>query len=173
MAHDASNALRFLPLALDVRGRNCLVVGGGGVGTRKVLTLLRAGAVVTVVSPTVSEELAEQIETGTARWVKEPFREEHLQDTFLAVAATDDAALNATVARLAVERGALACDASSAERSQVIFGALLQHDEATVAVFTGGRDPSLARDTRNRIAELLVEKHPTESPLDDRPDAQA
>jgi siroheme synthase (precorrin-2 oxidase/ferrochelatase) len=50
----------------------------------------------------------------------------------------------------------LACDASSAERSQVIFGALLQRDELTVAVFTDGNDPAHARQTRDQIADLLA-----------------
>ena len=43
--------LRFLPVGLNVRGRRCVVVGGGNVGTRKVGNLARAGADVTVVAP--------------------------------------------------------------------------------------------------------------------------
>jgi siroheme synthase-like protein len=148
--------LRFLPVGLNVQSRKCLVVGAGGIGTRKALTLARAGAIVTVVSPTVTAELAAPIEAGRVRWVAEPFREAHLGEDFLVVAATDDEALNAAVCRAAAERGALVCDASSAERSQVIFGALLECDEATVAVFTDGRDPARARRTRDRIEKLLA-----------------
>ncbi len=46
--------LRFLPVGLDVRGQRCLVVGGGGVGTRKALTLARVGADVTVIAPALT-----------------------------------------------------------------------------------------------------------------------
>ena len=154
MTGDSSDHLRFLPVGLDVQGRRCLVVGGGGVGTRKALTLCRAGANVTVVSPVVAGELAEQIEAGRIRWVKDSFREEHLGGVFLVVAATDDEAQNAAVVRAAVGCGALVCDASSAERSGVIFGALLRQDDVTVAVFTDGRDPARARRMRDRIADL-------------------
>jgi len=155
MTNDSSDRLRFLPVGLDVRGKNCLVVGGGGVGTRKALTLERAGAIVTVISPTVTSELAEQIEAGRIRWVNDSFREEYLGGAFLLVAATDDEALNEAVARLAGRIGALVCDASSGEHSQVIFGALLQRGEATIAVFTDGRDPAQARRTRDQIANLV------------------
>jgi len=148
--------LRFLPLGLDVRGKSCLVVGGGSVGTRKALTLARAGAVVTVIAPAVTAELARQIAAGRVRWVDDSFREAQLGRPLLVVAATDDEALNAAVVRLAARSGALCCDASSAERSGVIFGALLQDDDVTVAVFTGGRDPAQARRTRDRIADLLA-----------------
>jgi len=158
MANDASDSLRFLPLGLDVRGKRCLVVGGGDVGTRKALTLIRAGAAVTVISPAVTGELARQIEAGRLRWINDSFREDHLQGAFLVIAATDDEAINAAVARLAARRGTLLCDASSAERSEVIFGALLEHDEVTIAVFTGGRDPAGARRTRDEIKDLLAGK---------------
>ena len=127
-------------------------------GTRKAATLAHVGAIVTVVSPAVTEELEELIAAKRVRWLRETFRQEHLSGVFLAVAATDDDALNAEAVKTAVQRGALACDASSAQRSQLIFGALLESDDVTIGVFTGGRDPSRARRVRDRIAELVGER---------------
>ncbi len=147
--------MRYLPVGLDVRERLCVVVGGGAVGTRKVRNLLRAGARVTLVSPLATEELAARATGGEIRWLEEPYREDHLHGAFLAVAATPDQALNASLADAARRLGALVCDASSAERSQVIFGALHEGEGVTVAVFTDGRDPSLARETRDRIKEAV------------------
>ncbi len=147
--------LKYYPVNLNIRDRSCLVVGGGGVGTRKVRTLLRTGARITVVSPFVTRELAAQVAAERVHWVEGPFVEAHLADVFLVVAATDNDRLNAAIVRQASQSGTLVCDASSAERSQVIFGALLQAEDATIAVFTGGRDPAKARSTRDRIADLL------------------
>ena len=127
-------------------------------GTRKALALARAGASVTVVSPTLSSELAERVDTDGLEWVQDSFREEHLGDAFLVVAATDDAGLNEAIARCAVQRGALACDVSSAEHSGVIFGALLDADDVTIAVFSDGRDPARAAQTRDEIAKLLARR---------------
>jgi siroheme synthase-like protein len=152
--------LRFLPLGLDLRGRRCVIVGGGDVGTRKARTLQRAGAAVTVVSPKLTAPLAGEAEAGRVRWVAEAFRAEHLGEDFLVVAATNDQAVNAAVVREAARRGALVCDASSAERSQVIFAACLEAQGVTVAVFTDGRDPALAARTRDRIAALLGDVGP-------------
>jgi siroheme synthase-like protein len=145
--------MRFLPLALDLHGQQCLVVGGGSVGTRKALTLARAGALVTVLSPRVTDELAAHIGPGRITWIEARFRAEHVrQDYRLVVMATDDAALNAAGARAAAEQNVLACDASSMEDSRVIFGALLERDGVTVAVFTDGRDPARAARVRDSIA---------------------
>jgi uroporphyrin-III C-methyltransferase/precorrin-2 dehydrogenase/sirohydrochlorin ferrochelatase len=149
---------RFLPLGLDVREKPCLVVGGGSVGTRKALALARAGAEVTVLAPAVTDELAGQIEDGRITWLERTYGPEHARGVFLVVAATDDDALNATIGRDAHARGILVCDASSAARSAVIFAALHETDEVTVAVFTDGRDPRMARDARDRIAAFLDEE---------------
>jgi siroheme synthase-like protein len=151
---------RYLPLGLDLRGRRCLIVGGGNVGTRKARALRRAGAAVTIVSPTLTAQLAGEAEAGHVRWVAEAFRAEHLGEALLVVAATNDQTVNAAVVREAARRGALVCDASSAERSQVIFAACLEAQGFTVAVFTDGRDPALAARTRDRIAALLGDDVP-------------
>jgi len=146
--------MKYLPLGLDVRGRTCIVVGGGRVGTRKAVNLLQAGAELTIVSPSASEEVAQLADTGRLHWHKEEYQETDLDGAFLAVAATDDQALNARLVQDAQERAVLVCDASSVSRSQVIFGALHRRDGITLAVFTDGQDPSLARRTRDRIASL-------------------
>ncbi len=150
--------MTYLPIGLRVEGAACLVVGGGSIGTRKARTLLRAGARVTVVAPDVTGELARLADQGRVRWEVEAFRERHLEGVFLAVVATDDAALNGEIVEAATRCGALVCDASSSERSQVIFGALLEEEDSTIAVFTGGRNPSLARSMRDRIATLLEDE---------------
>ncbi len=155
--------MRFLPIGLDVRGRRCLVAGGGEVGTRKARNLCRAGAATCVVAPEATPEVVGMVEAGAVEWVREHFRPEHLDGVFLAVAATDDLRSNALLVEEARTRGILVCDASSGERSGVIFGALHQGDGFTVAVFTDGRNPSLARTTRDRIAAALT---PGEDPTE-------
>jgi len=149
--------MKYFPIGLDVRDRICIVVGGGQIGTRKATNLLRAGAAVTVVSPVATEEVARLAEASQLRWRRRGFQGSDLDGAFLAVASTDDEGLNARLIEDAKERGVLVCDASSASRSEVIFGALHQTDGITLAVFTDGQDPSLARRTRDRIAALEAE----------------
>jgi len=160
MSSDLQHDLRFLPVGLSVGHKPCLVVGGGSIGTRKVHNLVRAGAAVTVVSPTVTAELTSLVDSDRIRVVADQFKMEHLAGAFLVVAATNDDGLNAAIVEEATRRGVLTCDASSAERSQVIFGALLDADGATVAVFTDGHDPGLARQVRDRIGKSLAVDSP-------------
>ncbi len=155
MTSDSASQLRFLPLGLDLRGRLCVIVGGGDVGTRKAGTLVSAGASVTVVAPAVTAELADLVDGDHVRWIEGSFVEEQIEGAFVVIAATDDAALNGEIVRAGSLRGALVCDASAAQRSQVIFGALIRDKDTTVAVFTDGRDPAAARRKRDQIAQLL------------------
>ncbi|HSR11497.1 MAG TPA: NAD(P)-dependent oxidoreductase, partial [Thermodesulfobacteriota bacterium] len=50
--------MRYFPVFLDLRGRLCVVVGGGSVGQRKALSLLKAGGRVAVISPEITPSLS-------------------------------------------------------------------------------------------------------------------
>lgn len=147
--------MRFLPVGLDLRDRSCVVVGGGPVGTRKVRSLLRVGAHVTVVSPTVTDELEDLARAGRVHWNRTTFQPSHLDGARLVVLATDDPEANDLVAREARRQGCLLCDATSRARSDIIFGALHEADGLTVAAFTDGHDPARSKRTRDRIAAWL------------------
>ena len=55
----------FYPMFVDVEGRRCLVVGGGPVATEKTEKLLDHGAVVRLVSPDTTPELAALVADGS------------------------------------------------------------------------------------------------------------
>src|SRR5688572_9474610 len=95
----------YLPLFLDVRERLILVVGGGPVAARKVDLLLRANARVRVVSPTLCDELVAFRDAGRLEYRPVPFSSPQLDGAVLAIAATDDEAVNEAVAQAARERG--------------------------------------------------------------------
>jgi len=147
-------SLNFFPVGLDLRGRTCIVVGGGRVGTRKVAGLLSAGARVVLVSPEGTDEVSDWSHEGTILWERRPYRAGDLEGAFLVVLATDDRELNGRIAAESRTSGTLVCDASAAGRSDLIFGALHRSPSVTVAVFTDGKDPTRARRVRDRLAEL-------------------
>ena len=86
--------MRYYPVNLDIKNRACLVIGGGGVGTRKVKTLADCGAVVTVVSPEISTPLEKMAAAGLITLEKRAYRDSDLEGKFLVIGATDDEALN-------------------------------------------------------------------------------
>lgn len=139
------------PIALDLRGRLVVVVGGGGVAERKVRGLLAAGARVRVVAARANRQLRAAAQRHEIELCERPYQHDDLAGAVIAYAATDDDGVNATVVREARARGVLVDDASNRQRSD--FATPLAHHVGplTFAVDTGGRSPSFAR---RLLAEL-------------------
>ncbi len=94
------------PVTLEIKGRRCLVVGGGGVALRKIQGLVEEGARVTVVAPEVVEPIAIMFEKSEIELVQRVYQGDAAAGTWsLIIAATDDREVNEEVFRQAEERG--------------------------------------------------------------------
>src|SRR3954449_3366280 len=140
---------------LDLRGRRCLVVGGGTVGAEKAKGLLACGADVTVVSPDLNDELRALDVT----WREGRYRRSDLDGAFLVVAATSDRRVNERVHRDAEARGMLCNVADVPDLCNFILPAVHREGPIAVAVSTGGASPALAKRIRSQIAELVGPEH--------------
>ena len=142
------------PIVLSVEGRSCLVVGGGPTALVKVLGLLRAGAHVTVVAPTV-------IDTITALEVtveQRPYRRADLTGRFVAIAATGDPEVDRAVAADGAALGILINVADDPTHCTFTLPAVTRREPIVVAVSTGGVSPALATWLRNRLAAALPDE---------------
>jgi uroporphyrin-III C-methyltransferase len=83
---------------LNLRDKPGVVVGGGPVGALKAETLLRSGVKVTVVAPVLCPRLAELTVLGAVRHEPRRFQPGDLVGAEIAIAATDDEAVNEAVA---------------------------------------------------------------------------
>ena len=145
----------YYPLFADLHGRPCLVVGGGLVAQRKITTLLRYGARVTVVSPTVTRRVAAYARGGTVRHLARRFRPADLRDAWLVYAATDDPGVNRQVYQAARRRRVFANVVDQTPLCSFIAPAIARRGPLTVAVSTSGASPSLAKKLRTELAGRL------------------
>jgi len=143
--------MKYYPAFLDVNGRDCLVVGGGAVATRKVRTLLECGARVTVISAEFSPELVELAASGRAILKSDPYRSRHLEGMFLVIGATDDEALNRRVSEDAARRNMLCNIADCPEACSFILPAIVNRGDLVIAVSTSGKSPAFAKYLRQRL----------------------
>ncbi len=143
--------MKTYPMFAVLAAKDCLVVGGGGVGERKVADLLAAGAKVTVVSPALTPELADRAARGEIRYLAEDFAPRHLEGMTLVLGATDDPRVNAEVSAAAQAAGIWVNIADAPELCTFIVPARVSRGDLTVAVSTGGASPALARKLREEL----------------------
>lgn len=143
------------PVALSLRGRRVVVVGGGPVAERKVRGLLAAEPELVVVSPEAVPALASLAEHGALRWERRRYAAGDLAGAVLAFAATGDDATNAAVVAEARERGIFVNDASDAARGDFATPAVHRAGPLTVTVDSAGLAPALSRRIRDELAVQL------------------
>jgi precorrin-2 dehydrogenase/sirohydrochlorin ferrochelatase len=142
---------RYYPLFLSLEGRSCLVVGGGGVGERKVGTLLKCGATVLVVARELSEDLEKKRAEKLIEWVGSRYESSQLAGISLVFAATDDLDLNRAIAADARQLGVWCNMATEPEMGSFIVPSVLERGVINVAVSTTGRSPAAAKLLRQKL----------------------
>ena len=143
--------MRYYPAFLDLRDRPCLVVGGGVVAERKVLSLFDAGADLTVVSPALTPALRELSHKNKIMHRPKAYEAHDLTGMYLAVAATDDPGVNAAVARDCRSRGILVNAATAPDESTFIVPSVVERGDLLIAVSTCGHSPALSRRVREEL----------------------
>jgi siroheme synthase-like protein len=146
------------PVVLRLSGRRVLVVGGGTVAARKVEGLLAAGAVVTVVAPTVVPELRDAAGRGDVVVVERSYRSADLEGARLVLTATDDERTQQRVFDDAEAAGIWVNAADDPRRCSFFLPAVHRHEPVVVAVSTQGTSPALAAWLRDRLASALPER---------------
>jgi precorrin-2 dehydrogenase len=145
----------YFPAFLDLRGRRCLVVGGGEIGERKTRALLDCGARVTIVSPSLTPGLAALAASGRLVHRARPFLRSDPRGCALAVAATGDPGVDRVVAAAARRWRALVNVVDRPAHCDFIVPSVLRRGELQIAVSTGGRSPAIAREIRRRLERLF------------------
>ena len=143
--------MRYYPVNLDIRGRRCLVVGGGRVGTRKVDTLLLCGAAVTMVSPEVSPAVRQLAAEKAVILKQRPYRSSDVEGMFLVIGATDDETLNRQINADAERRNLLCNIADRPEICNFILPAIVRRGDFVMAISTAGKSPAFAKHIRRRL----------------------
>lgn len=142
----------YLPIFLNVKGKKCLVVGGGDVSLRKATMLAQAGALVTIVSPEISKGFAD---LPGIQHIQERFKPSHLDGYLLVIAATDEADTNEAVSREAKLRDMPVNVVDNPALCSFIVPSILDRSPIVVAFSSGGASPVLTRMLRGKLEALV------------------
>jgi uroporphyrin-III C-methyltransferase/precorrin-2 dehydrogenase/sirohydrochlorin ferrochelatase len=145
----------YLPLFANLRGRRCLVVGGGPIALRKARLLLQAGARLVVVAPHIDPSLAQMARDSGGSVAERGYHITDLDGTVLVIAATDDATVNATVSRDAQQRQLPVNVVDNPALCSVILPSIVDRSPLVIAISSGGASPVLARRLRSLLESTI------------------
>jgi siroheme synthase-like protein len=151
--------MSYFPILLEMAGRRCLVIGGGAVAERKIANLLEVGAEVTVISPEVTETIAQWAKKDAIQLNARRYRSGDLTDYEVAFAATDESTVNAQVFQDGRREGVWVNSADDPTNCDFILPSVLRRGDLTVAVSSGGHSPALARTIREELEKYFTQEY--------------
>ncbi len=145
----------FYIACLKLRGRQCLVVGGGAVGLEKAEGLLACEGDVTLVAPEAGPELTQLALEGSIRWERREYDAADLGATFMVIACTDDTDTNIAIYEDAERRAMLVNVVDVPPLCNFILPAIVRTGPLAIAISTAGASPALAKRMKAEIGELF------------------
>ncbi len=142
------------PVVLQLRGRRCVVIGGGAIAERKALSLVDAGAdELLLITPSASPALVSLAEAGALQLHKRSFAASDLEGAFLVFAATNDRAANERIVNECLRLGILVNVADESEAGSFISPSVIRRGDLLLAVTASGASPSLSRLIGKELGE--------------------
>ena len=143
--------MKYYPVCIDVKNRNCLVVGGGSVGTRKIKTLVECGALITLISLDISEFLVELAGKSEIIIKKRSYVSGDLEGMFLVIGATNNEKLNMQIHADADRLNILCNIADYPSGCSFILPSVVERGDLLIAISTSGKSPALAKKIRKEL----------------------
>lgn len=147
--------MQALPIFIDLKQRNSVVIGGGDVATRKVIMLLKAQANVVLVSPELCHELQQLADDKKLVYVNAHFSPKQLDGALIVIAATDDEAVNEIVSLEAKKRNIPVNVVDAPALCTFTMASIVDRSPIVIAISSEGNAPVLARYIRTKIETML------------------
>lgn len=179
----------YFPMFIDISEKKIIVAGGGRIAERRIDTLLKFAADITVIAPEVTDGICKMAEEGKVIWIRRAFHKDageiqadaqknlsdievFLKNADMVLAATNDAECNERIMRLCRERGIPVNVSHKKELCDFYFPAVVVKDNVTVGITSGGLSHAQARKVREQVETVLGGKmchaHPPLKNTDDR-----
>lgn len=84
----------YYPVYLNLKGRRCVVFGGGAVAEEKITKLLSSGAIISVISPDATPDIRSLADQGKVEWQPRKYQPGDLGGAFMGIAATNKREVN-------------------------------------------------------------------------------
>lgn len=146
----------YYPIYLNLADKRCIIIGGGRVAERKCLSLVRAGADVTLISPNITKRLEHYKKKGKIRHICRRYRKGDIKSAFLVIAATDSKEINKKVYFEARDKNILLNVVDNPDLCNFIVPSVFERGDLKIAISTGGSSPAFAKRVRKELEGIYT-----------------
>jgi siroheme synthase-like protein len=151
----ASSQTDAFPVALNLRGRNVLVIGGGDEAVQKVPRLLAAGARVTLVAETVDATLSQLARARELGWFARAFTASDVHGAHVVMLTEPCPASAIALRALQAHHPFWLCAIDQPDHADFFLVSVVTSGPVQIAISTSGRAPLLARHLRRALTRGL------------------
>lgn len=153
--------MQYYPIFVNLENKDCLVVGAGEVGKRKIESLINSGAgsVTIIDTRPVSPDLAHVTDLPHVHFESREFRDHDLDGKFLVIACTSSEKVNWHISNLCTDLGILCNIVDQPEKCSFIVPATVKRGDLTVAISTAGQSPAMAKRIRRELQENFGDEY--------------
>jgi len=149
----------LFPIMLNLDKKNCLVVGGGEVATRKVQDLLSCGARVKVVAPLITASISQWADQGLVEYKSRLFNTADIDGMIVVISATNNEIVNREIANQCRTRGILVNVVDDPPNCDFFIPAVVRRGALAITVGTEGKSPLLARRIKEELEAQYGEEY--------------
>ena len=142
---------KYFPLLISLKGKRCLVVGGGRVALRKVRNLLPYSTKIFVVSPECVPKLKEIAKRGKITLFKRPFIDTDLENVDLVFIATNNENLNCVIANKAKSLNIPVNVVDDPDKCSFIIPSMIRRGPLLITISTDALYPALSKKIRKKL----------------------
>ena len=142
---------KYYPMMLNIENKKCVIVGGGEIAYRKVLELIEYGAIITVVSISINEDIKVIVENGFINYIQGRYDKCYIEDAYIVIASTSDSLVNNQVFKDCSEKRILVNVVDDPKNCSFIVPSKIRRGDLTISISTNGKSPTLSRSIREDL----------------------
>jgi precorrin-2 dehydrogenase/sirohydrochlorin ferrochelatase len=147
------------PIFLNLSGKRAVVIGAGAVAARKVVSLLEAGARVTIVAEHIDDAVKAKCNQTNVEIIEARYSKDYLVGATLAFAATNDAKINEQIYKDCQQLEVLCNAVDNPTLCDFFTPAVVKRDDLQIAISTDGNFPAYAGHLRQKLEEIITSEH--------------
>lgn len=148
------NEFIYFPMFINLIDKKVVVIGGGNIAFRRISTLLKTGAEITVVAPWICDDL-KNIKSDKLKIIKKMYEKDDIKDAFMVLAITDDKNVNTEIFADCKMLGITVNVADDKEKCDFFFPGIIAKDGCSIGVCGNGKDHKLVKDIAKKIRNVF------------------